>query len=277
MKITTILVPVDFSEVAENSFLYALEVAKAFGAAIKVLHVYHIPSMMYAGAAIDEKIRLEMQQEVQLKLKAFMQKHQDALKGVNCQAEEVYGYFEEEMKEKMKEEAIDLVIMGTEGASGLKKMIGSNAYHLMSESQRPVMAVPPKARFNGIKRILFACDIHANIEAAALNLLKSFSAGFGAKVEVVHVQEDFTVGDSVQKKVIARLNAQLEDVDHSFEIVKGKEVDRSLQQFLKDRPADLLFLIPREQLMLERFFKGSVTRELAFHPQLPILTLKAKK
>lgn len=276
MKISTILIPVDFSEVAENSFLYALELAKVFGASVKVLHVYHIPSMMHAGAAIDEKIRLEMQQEVQLKLKQFMEKHQDSLKGINYRLEEVYGYFEQEVQEKLKKEAIDLIVMGTEGASGLKKLIGSNAYHVMTEATCPVLAVPPAARFQGMKNIVFACDIYNPIEPAAIQLLKTFSAAFGAKVDIVHVQEDLSLADSIQKKVVARLNAQLEGIDHSFEIVEGEEVDQSLRHFLENRPADLLYLLPRHQDMIERLFKGSVSREVIYQSYLPVLTLKAK-
>lgn len=277
MNIAKILVPVDFSAAAENAFLYSLELAKTFGASVTVLHVFHIPSMMHAGNSIDEKIRLEMQQEIQLKLKVFLKKHEDAAKGVSCIAKEVCGYFMEEVKEQIAEGEMELVVLGTEGATGLKKVMGSNAYALMDESSCPVLAIPPVAAFQGIRNIVFACDLFSEVKPAALNLLKTFSAGFGAQVTVVHVQEDLTVGAAPQKKIMARLSAQLEGVDFSFEVLEGEKVDKSLRLYLDSRKADLLFMMPRHQNMLDRLIGGSVTKEMAFRARLPMLTLKEKK
>ena len=277
MKINKILVPVDFSSASENAFSYALGLAKTFGASLTVLHVFHIPSMMHAAASIDEKIKQEMQQEIQHKLKAFLRKHEDAANGVHCVAKEAYGYFIEEVKEQIAEEKYDLVVLGTEGAAGLKKILGSNAYALMDECSCPVLAIPPVASFKGINNIVFACDLFSEVKPAALNLLKTFSAGFGAKVTLVHVQENLTVGAAPQKKIIARLQAQLDGVDFSFEVLEGEEVDKSLRLYLDTRKADLLFMMPRHQNMLDRLINGSVTREMAFRAKLPILTLKEKK
>lgn len=277
MKIEKILVPVDFSPAAENAFFYALQLAKTFGASVTLFHVYHIPSMMYAGAPIDEKIKLEMKQEIKLKMKAFLRKYEDAAKGVHCVAKEAYGYFLEEVKEQLSTEKTDLLVLGTEGATGLKKIMGSNAYALMEECTSPVLSVPPVASFNGIKNIVFACDLYSVLEPAAINLLKTFSAGFGAIVTVVHVQEDLSVGAAPQKKIFARLGAQLDGIDYSLEVIEGKGVDKSLRLYLETRKADLLFMMPRHQNMLDRLINGSVTKEMAFRTKVPILTLKENK
>lgn len=277
MKINKILVPVDFSPASENAFSYALELAKKFGASVTVLHVFHIPSMMHAGAAIDEKIKMEMQQEIQLRLKALLRKYEDASKGIRCVAKEAYGYFIEEVKEQIAEERNDLIVLGTEGATGLKKIMGSNAYALMDECTCPVLAIPPVAAFKKIQNIVFACNLFSEVKAAPLNLLRTFSAAFGAKVTVVHVQEDLTVGAAPQKKIMARLGAQLEGVDYSFEVLEGEDADKSLRLYLDSRKADLLFMMPRHQNMLDRLISGSVTKEMAFRAKLPILTLKEKK
>ena len=277
MNIQKILVPVDFSEASENAFLYALEVAKAFDATVKVLHVFHIPSMMHAGAPIDEKIRMEMQREVEIKLQDFLRKHQEAAKGVQCEAKEAYGYFEQEVQEYIQEEQIKLVVLGTEGASGIKKVMGSNAWYLIDQCTCPVLSIPPVASFKGIRDIVFACDLYGSIQPTALKLLRAFSEKFNAKITIVHVQEDLTVGEAVQKKLIARLTAQLDGLAHTLEVIEGEEVNKSLRQYLDNKKPDLLFMMPRQHNMLERLFKESVTKELAFQARLPILTIKEKK
>ena len=38
-----IVVPTDFSDVAQNALIYALELAKAFGAELLLVHTYELP------------------------------------------------------------------------------------------------------------------------------------------------------------------------------------------------------------------------------------------
>ena len=71
-KIKTILVPTDFSEEAENAFLYAIEMAGTTKAEIVLFHAFHHPNFSpYPYNEDAKKLELEEEKLVQLQASNF--------------------------------------------------------------------------------------------------------------------------------------------------------------------------------------------------------------
>src|SRR5690606_2377500 len=64
-----------------------------------------------------------------------------------------------EMKELVKENNIDLIVMGTQGATGAKEIfIGTNTMYAIKKMKIPVLAVPSKFTYVKPKELLFPTD-----------------------------------------------------------------------------------------------------------------------
>ncbi|HZX73079.1 MAG TPA: universal stress protein, partial [Cyclobacteriaceae bacterium] len=177
---------------------------------------------------------------------------------------------EEAIDEFAIENKVELIIMGTKGATGLKKVtIGSNATAVIDNSSVPVIVVPGENKFKTIKNIVYATD-YKNL-ATELKTMVRFATFFNAPLHVLHV-----VGSSTKKEMeeleqkMARNTSSYSKI--SFHVVKSANISGALDKFTKDNKADLLALFTHKLDFYEKLFGKSVTRQLAFHSTVPILT-----
>lgn len=64
-----------------------------------------------------------------------------------------------ETKKIIEQEAIDLVVMGTQGATGAGDVLfGTNTIHVIKKAASPILAVPSEFTYKTPKRILFPTD-----------------------------------------------------------------------------------------------------------------------
>src|SRR6478672_3694795 len=128
-----ILIPTDFSEVADNAFVHALELAKKVQAELVLLHTYEFPvidTQYYPENYLSlydslELSQLDAFQDQVNKLRAIAEGRN--LQQIKMTHRLMYGDLLGCIKTVIKEDNIDLVVMGTSGASGWKEIfIGTN-------------------------------------------------------------------------------------------------------------------------------------------------------
>ena len=168
---------------------------------------------------------------------------------------------------------IDLIVMGTKGASGLTKvLIGSNAAAVVSRSSIPVIVVPEHARFNGIGKIVYASD--ADNTETELNTLIKFAELFGAAIHIVHVLPPA----SEQKIDIIKMEADLKEKfkypSISIQIVLNDDILYGINEYVADEKADMIAMFTRKHSFFEKLFGKSITRQMAFHAWTPMLSIQ---
>jgi len=133
-----ILVPTDFSEPSEVALSTAIELARAFQARLTLAHVWSVPNMGYAEALtwpIDE-----MQKAARMALDELHTRVSALLPGTDAVLK--VGAEWQQILDVVKEEGIDLVVMGTHGRRGLPRLIlGSVAEKVVRLSPVPVLTV----------------------------------------------------------------------------------------------------------------------------------------
>lgn len=136
-----ILVPVDFSVLASQAVDYAIELAKALGAKITLLHAYEPPAIGYpdaAGLALEVTEACRRSAEAALETEA----RERAASGVLLGHELRQGAAWVEIVEAAKERGADLIVMGTHGRGGLSHLLlGSVAERVVRSSPIPVLTV----------------------------------------------------------------------------------------------------------------------------------------
>src|SRR5689334_17306530 len=153
-----ILVPTDFSSVANAATHYAADMAEVLSSTVNLMHVVNFGSP--EGKQRTNWAALEAKATKQAKEKA------EGVMGKLKSRERVRyttvsGYpVTKVITDYAKKEKSDLIVMGTLGASGIKKvMLGSHAASVIANVKIPVLAIPPATKFNGIRHILYATDM----------------------------------------------------------------------------------------------------------------------
>lgn len=137
-----ILIATDGSENAEKAVFYGIEIARATGAEVYALHVV---STEHAGTARTVMGWTEAFEEYLADKGKVATGHVENLgKEAGVKVESVYlrGSPAEKILEYAEGSNIDLIVMGTQGITGVKRfLIGSVAENVLRHSEVPVMIV----------------------------------------------------------------------------------------------------------------------------------------
>ena len=189
--INKILVPTDFSEVANNALMYSVKLAEKCGAELHILHIKQIPIADPSFPAETYQIYIDEIQHVE---DEGVKKLQDSfIKNSNVATtfHSATGFIADEIMTFCNDNPIDLVVMGTTGASGLAELlVGSNAASVIGKSQVPVLVIPPNHKYQPLKHVLYSTDYNEPEFPAVMRML-FFAELYDAKVSVLHVKNNY--------------------------------------------------------------------------------------
>ena len=267
-----ILVPTDFSDLSKVAVLFAVRLAKKLKADVILLAVINI------NASAATSIRWEKLQEEMINIanedaEELIQEIKEEINGrLRIFYRHTIGYPVQDLIESFTvANGVDLIIMGTKGATGLKKVLmGSNATAVIDNSSKPVIAVPGETLFKPIKKIVYATDM-VNLDDEIKSVTR-FAQLFDATIKVLHVIR----GDSDKKFDSEQVTSELIDRSGypkiSFHVSRNDFTADEVDNFVVNQQADLLAMFTHKLDFYEKLFGKSITRQLAFHAHVPLLT-----
>jgi nucleotide-binding universal stress UspA family protein len=271
-----ILFPTDFSKTANNAFVYALEMAKYLEAELVVLHVYDLPIVSYEGypsyvAEVYETIELNnfenFKDQIPILRKIAEEHHLEAIKMSHVLEQ---GELISAIKGLVKKEKINLIVMGTNGASGWKEtFFGSNAGAVIEKVPVLSLSVPIKAKFDKIKEIGFTTRFRTK-DRVALKQVIAFAEKVDAKVKCLYVK---TFESDIENSKIDKWRNDFKDKPVEFFVIAHENVEETIFDFLKDQKIDMLAMLTYKRGFFEGLFNQSLTRKLSYHSEIPILAL----
>jgi len=278
-----ILVPTDYSNDAKNAAIYALEIAAKTNSEIIFLHTYHVPvfyndSNVYESYKIIlENIEKEEEQKMKVFLDDLMEFENGKFNSIDITSQVKLGFLKDIILELAQNEKIDLIVMGTRGASGIKKaLIGSNTSNLINESNIPVLAVPENSVFKGLDRIVFACDYHLTENENKLYLLTELALLFGSEILIFNVIDDQEKLPSFEEALQGlKIENILRGAEHSYHFANkdNRDISEIIDDFLVQQKADMLVTIPKRLNFINSLFHKSLTKEMVCHSKIPLLAL----
>ncbi|MBS1581956.1 MAG: universal stress protein [Bacteroidetes bacterium] len=263
-----LLVPTDFSEAALNAAAYALRTFDAAADRFTLVHAYldATPGNTVWPGASQELYQASMDGM------AVFKKRVRALKGAaEADIREVvlFGPIGGVLADVQREEAVDLVVMGTKGASGVP-LFSSNAAHIAKTSRVPVLVVPEGAGAAPIRRILLADDREEHSEGA-LRTLVHLAQRQEAEVVVAHVGLEEERG---ARMGISSFSEALARVRHRMVHVIGEDPVEALLELAVREEVDLLAVLHRHTTFVDALFHRSTTKQLALRSPTPVLVLE---
>ncbi|MDE3181987.1 MAG: universal stress protein [Bacteroidota bacterium] len=271
-----ILVPTDFSPTAERAFRFAAELASKSKGTIILFHVNEKEEIPYFDST-EKKDEYQKQLETKQLKRLQRLKKKVVSHEMNVMVSTVVSQkpVVKNMLSFAKQTQVELIVMGTQGASGLKKtIVGSNASRIIERSKIPVLVVPEKYDWKDPKEIVFATNYHCE-DRPALSFTLSVAKVFNANVTVVHVNQDEIDKDTAQcfSNYAYFLQRTFNDSQIKFKELKSTHIKNSLEHLQDTIPFDILVMVRRNKKFLDKIFLKSFTKNMACTTKLPLLVV----
>lgn len=265
----TIIVATDFSAEADNAMTYAAAAAAEKGYKIVLYNLYNT-SIHSMNARVSSNEIDQIFEWRRNKHKEIANMISD-IYGIETDVYFASGNFYDELLNCIQLHNADLVVMGMAEKSLEQDLLGNTTTEVIDQLQFPILSVPLNASYNGIKHILFACDITRGIHGEVLERVHDVANDFGATVEVFHVGEK--VEEIFRKQELGKVDEALADVEHYYKRVHSSEVVKAIEMEVVASKTDLLVMVPYRHGFWQNLLHKSKTRVMASGNGAPLLSL----
>jgi nucleotide-binding universal stress UspA family protein len=214
IAVENVLFATDFSTCSDVALPYAASIARRFGATLHAAHV--MPTLADALFISGEHWWAVADRENEETQKSIEQLEKQ-LEGLPHEVETPTGKISDALSKIIKEDKIDLLVLGTHGRAGVRKLItGSIAEEIFRRVACPVLSIGPNVLSHPkeeieFHKILFATDFSEN-SMAALPYAVSLAEEDQGDLILLHVIEQSSAGILDLSRVVSSLTGRLQEL-----------------------------------------------------------------
>lgn len=289
IALKNILYLTDFSEPSEAALPFATSVAREYGAKIYAFHVFIPAAYTYTTPEVTE-VSIEAQEDA---AKLNMQRLEAQLTGLPHESiiEAATGIWPA-LEQAIKDYAIDLIVLGTHGRTGTRKLLlGSAAEEIFRRSHVPVLTIGPSEHHGAhrsakFRRVLFPTDFTPESLAAAPYAI-SMAQENEAQLILLHVTKEPEIRPTDRGVEDAMSNLMFllhEVVPTSAEpwcrlqaVVQFGSPAEQILKVAKERDADLIVLGVRDPgpfMGAATHLERNTAHKVVVHAACPVLTVR---
>ncbi len=273
-----ILIPTDFSHNAWNAIEYSLAFYNNLPVNIHLLHI------VYSGRVSSENdlhsngvsiledpgtTKIDQLEEIKRKIEILYPRCK-----ANIDVRVVHSLFVEGIKNTVRELDIDLIIMGTKGASGLKEVtVGSHTGSVITRVKCPVLVIPERAAFERPENIVFPTDFNIFYRQKVLETLFSMADVHDSSIRVLRVASDEYALNDDQNKNREFLRDALDNRPNSFHCVKNPDLEQGLQEFIDLMDIQIIAMVAKNLNFFQRLLFRPTVAKISYHTEIPFLVL----
>lgn len=180
----------------------------------------------------------------------------------------------DEIREVAAREKIDLIVMGTQGATGAKEIfLGTRTVYVIRKSKVPVLVIPLNYAFKEIKSIVFSTDYANPFNEKELLFLAYAVKMHKAKLIVLNVKEDYKLTDD-QIANRESLTGHFQGLEPIFEQVKGNDMPNTIHEYIHQREIGLLAMMNRKHSFFGKLIAKPTIDSIGYHTQIPFLVMR---
>lgn len=277
-----ILVPTDFSEHAEYALKVAAQIAKKNNSEIYLLHLLELPSQI-GNDGIGESNAVGLSNATP-EVMFFMQKARERFESVRgasylegiqiVEAIQFEKAFDGIIKHSKKHD-IDLVVMGSHGASGFKEMfIGSNTEKVVRTSNVPVLVIKDNVGEFNPNKFVFASNF-ANEIKKPFHQVIDFAKAFNMDLHLVYINTPGKFKSThAAEKTIHEFASEFNIDSNNTHVYNDVNIEKGVLHFANRVNADLIGMCTHGRKGLAHFFNGSISEDLVNHSSKPVITFK---
>lgn len=279
-----ILIPTDLSDVSMKALDVAARMAKKTNGDLHLVNFYEHPYGKTFTATGD--MELKASDEEHLFTVQLLRKNYNTLteiarnyasKGVDVTFSIEDESFEDGVLKYIKNNKIDLVVMGTTGEETTKEFFtGNHAQRIVESAPCPVISVRADDFMGDLSKIVLGVDFqkdHQDNYLKASGYLNDVAAALNAKVHLVHVGEN-TNGDATRLEEFAKNYGLL---NYEIATIKNEDEKTGLLDYGHKINAGFIALLTHADGGLFRIFQSSTSEEMTKESNLPVLTINLHK
>jgi nucleotide-binding universal stress UspA family protein len=248
-KVRCIIVPIDFSEVAQYALDHTVRIAKFLNDEIMLVHIVNEPGLF--GNQTKTKLLID---DATLRLSKMADTVEKEF-GLRPKIIVKPGSIFSTINEITNELHARLVVMGTHGIHGKQRFTGSYALRVMANSKVPYIVVQSPYEYRPDNDIVFPVDHHVE-NKEKLVWANYMAKNFGAKIQLF--LPDYS-DEGLKKRTIGNLNFAKKFLEEkgveyavTFAPKKGK-FNENLIQFAKEQNTNLILIMITKELSFQDY------------------------
>lgn len=274
-----ILVPCDFSKPAINAFKFALDIAERSGGTVILVHVIELPVMhdtvLMPVLSFEEQLLKELKQKAVTQFKKIIEKNKRERVKIFSQVE--FGPISRRLLDVIVGQSVDVVIMGSHGASGLREyFIGSIAEKIVRKSPVPVFVT--KDYYHGpVKNIVFPNSLDKENQIELVARVKELQKFFKAHLHLVWINTPVNFSaDAVTHLRLQTFAKRFALKDYSINIFNHYNEEDGIIEFTKFVKGDIIAMGTHGKKGITHLLNGSIAEDVANHTDSVIWTYTMK-
>jgi nucleotide-binding universal stress UspA family protein len=273
MDIKKVLVPVDFSPPSRLALDHGVVIARKFGARLLLLNVVEaFWSVMYTLP--DEIARIEDSHRNQAWRMLTATMTPEDRNEVDHRILIRAGDIQNEIMDTIREQAIDMVVMGTHGRGLVARtLIGSVTRSILRNSPAPILTVCCVSRMLSFDRILFATDFSETCDQAfrfTVELARSLSSNL-CIVHAINGSDPLHEGAKLKLDEMTELGAGQQI--NVTTLIRDGDPAEAIFQAAEDTRSDMIAIGVRKKPALERVLFGAIAERIIRESRLPVLSI----
>ncbi|GAB1307892.1 universal stress protein [Urechidicola sp. KH5] len=272
-----ILVPIDFSEQAEYALKVAAKIAIETGSELHLLHMLELPIDIIDpsnyGTSNNSPTTLLYLKRAQEKFEKIINRYY--LKEVKKSRSVLFHETFEGIIEESKKQEVDLIVMGSKGASGFNEiLVGSNTEKVVRSSNVPVLVIKNEIDDFKIDNLIFASDFSLENKTTFPNVV-AFAKIFNAKVHLtkINTPQKFEATLKTNSRIEEFLIGYDRDM-FTINVLNDNSIEEGVLNFGQYINADVIAINTHGRRGLMHFFNGSVSKDISNHALKPVITFR---
>lgn len=273
-----ILIPTDFSANSWNALAYAVQFFKKESCTFYILHIGNLKESTVNHNSVAFPLG-KISPLITEKIKFLFQR----IKGLpnskshHFIALQEYGNFIDIIRKVVDTKKIDLIVMGTKGASGIKaSIVGSNTGDVITKVSCNVLVIPENAVKKIPERIAFPTDYNLFYTFPILKSLTELLRISGAQLHIFHITRTTALLKGFQENNRRYLKDYLEELfpeTYYFNSITHESNKAAILNFVADNQIEMLTMVAKNLNYFQQLLFDTTIEKLSFHTTIPLLVL----
>ena len=272
-----ILFPTDFSENSRKAFCFTADLARRTGAKVIIMHVIE---EHYEFAPLPEEVKSRINRKAKFLLQDIKESiiKDSRYRDLEIETVILNGNTVNSILEEVENNPkINLISMGTQGATGFKRLIfGSRTADVLLHSKIPVLVIPEQVNQKAPSRFIYATDYQEN-DIQAINIVIEWAELYDVAVSIVHMANDHSLENEIRFRGFRELcKERINNNRLNFELIIENDFFTGITSYLEQNPDSIVSMTHYTNMadgFLATLLRKSQAKDLSFYTKVPLLVL----
>lgn len=274
-----ILLPTDFSENSKNAMHYALEFFRGNPCTFYFLNTqkaseYTTDDFYTAsnGKTVYDAILKDNRQELHVLVDHY--KSEYATEKYTFISIVDFDVFIDAVNHTVKSNDIDLIIMGSNGATDAKEVVfGSNTLRVIRNVDCPLLVIPESYKLTQLEIVLFTIHNHETFKIEKLKPLLEIINKRHALLKVLEINDkEYNVEEENQFQQVLKEN--FKNIKTEFYKIVGVKTPVAVDSFIQLIDVNMHASFFEKESFVKRFVYGSNMAKIDYSTKVPLLILR---